>query len=258
MIFGDLGINAWAAFLLVLVRCSAMVAVLPFFGSPNIPNLAKAGFSLSLALVISPVVELDPALVPRDLPAIAILAVSEVLIGAILGFAVRMLLTSVQIMGQLIGFQMGFAVANVLDPVGGGQVSVLAQFTYLMTILVFFAVGAHHWFFKALADSFVLVPPGSFGMSRGLFDQIIGQAGDMFTLALRLGAPVIGALLFTQVVMGILAKTVPQMNILIVGFPITISVGLIFLATALTLIVPIMGDKFKTLGPVFTGLLKAM
>lgn len=258
MLFGDLGIETWAVFLMVLVRSATLIAVLPFFGSRSVPNLVKAGLSLSLALLLSPVVKLDPALLPHDLAGTGLLCLSEVMIGAILGLSVRMLLTAVQIMGQLMGFQMGFAVANVLDPVSGGQVSVLAQFSYLMSILVLFAVGGHLWFFKALADSFVLVPPGGITLSQSLFDQFMQQAGQMFSLAVRLGAPVIGALLFTQVIMGILAKTVPQMNILIVGFPITITVGLLFLAMTITLIIPIMGDKFNNLGPVLAGLLKAM
>ena len=134
----------------------------------------------------------------------------------------------------------------------------LAQFSYLMVILVMFAVGGHHWFFRALADSFALVPPGDFSLSRSLFDQIMKMGGDMFSVAIRLGAPVIAALLFTQVSMGILAKTVPQMNILMVGFPLTITVGLLFLSLALTLMVPLMGSTFNDLGPALVGLLKAM
>jgi len=203
-------------------------------------------------------VELDASQIPRDLWSFALLGVGEVLIGTILGLAVHILLTSVQIMGQLAGFQMGFAVANVIDPIGGEQISVLAQFSYLMALLVFFAVGGHHWFIKALADSFALVPPGQFGMSASLYKQMMKLAGDMFALAVRLGAPVIGALLFTQVILGILAKTVPQMNILIVGFPLTISVGLFFLAMTMTMMLPAMGNLFRNLGPVLAGLLKAM
>ena len=220
--------------------------------------MLKAGLSLALAVLLTPVVKLDNALIPQKLGDFLLLGVSEVIIGSILGLAVRLLLTSVQIMGQLIGFQMGFAVANVLDPISGGQVSVLAQFAYLMAILVFFAVGGHHWFIKALADSFALVPPGRFSMGISLYNQMMKIAGDMFALAVRLGAPVIGALLFTQVTMGILAKTVPQMNILIVGFPLTVSVGLFFLSVAMTVILPAMGNIFRNLGPGLAGLLKAM
>jgi len=246
------------AFLLVLMRSAALILTLPFLGSDNLPTLLKAGLCLALAVFLLPVVEIDASRVPRNLWNFVLLGTGEVMIGAILGLAVHLLLTSVQIMGQLAGFQMGFAVANVIDPIGGEQISVLAQFAYLMAILVFFAVGGLHWFIKALADSFVLVPPGQFGMSASLYKQMMKLAGDMFSLAVRLGAPVIGALLFTQVILGILAKTVPQMNILIVGFPLTISVGLFFLAMTMTMMLPAMGNLFRNLGPVLAGLLKAM
>jgi flagellar biosynthetic protein FliR len=258
VIFGDLSYEQWAGFLLIFVRSAALMSTLPFFSSPNIPVLVKAGLSLALALWLSPVTPLDPERLPGHVLGFGLLCVGEIMIGAIMGLAVRLILTSVQVMGQLIGFQMGFAVANVLDPVNGGQVSVLAQFSFLMATLLLFVVGGHHYFLKALADSFIMVPPGEFSMSQSLFKQMMKLAADMFSLAVRLGAPVIGALLFTQVTMGILAKTVPQMNILMVGFPLTITVGLLFLSVAMLILIPAMGEIFKGLGPMLAGLLKAM
>jgi flagellar biosynthetic protein FliR len=258
MIFEDLSLEKWAVFLLVLFRASTLMVTLPFFSSTNIAGVVKAGFSLALAVLLVPVVQLDPNLIPRDLASLSIMALQEIMIGAILGLSVRLLLTSVQIMGQLVGFQMGFAVANVIDPMGGGQVSILAQFAYLMTLLVLLIVGGHYYFFKALADSFTLVPPGSFSLSQSLMDQFMGLASRMFSLAVRLGAPVIGALLFTQVTLGILAKTVPQMNILMVGFPLTVSVGIIFFSLTLISLIPMMVNIFRSFGPMFVGLMKAM
>jgi len=256
--FDDFNPGQWVGFLLVLLRAGALMVALPFFGSPNIPNLVKGGLSLSLAILITPAVKLDPALMPRDLVQLAWLGVGELMIGFLLGLTVRMVLTAVQIMGQLAGFQMGFAVANVFDPIGGTQVSVLAQFCYLMALLAFFAVGGHLAFFAALAESFRLVPPGGFGLSKSLFDQVLHLSQIMFSLSIKIGAPVIGALIFTQVVMGVLAKTVPQMNILIVGFPLTISVGLIFLSISLAILVPVLARFFSGLGPLLNNLLRAM
>jgi flagellar biosynthetic protein FliR len=258
VIFGDLSYSQWAAFVLVLVRCSALIITLPFFNSPNIPTMAKAGLVLSLAVLLSSKVPVDPGRFPTRTWDFALLVGAEIIIGAILGLSVNILLTSVQIMGQLVGFQMGFAVANVIDPVGGGQISVLAQLSFLMAILTMFMVNGHHYFFKALADSFTLLPVGKVAMTKNLFDQMMHISGQMFSLAVRLGAPVIGALLFTQVCMGILAKTVPQMNILMVGFPITISVGLIFLSLSMLVMIPMLMDVFSNLGPTLIGLIKAM
>jgi flagellar biosynthetic protein FliR len=247
-----------AGFLLVLVRAGALLLTLPFFGSPQVPPLAKAGLALSVALVLAPVVPVPAEAVPRATGDFLLVVAGEIVLGAILGLAVRMLMTSVQIMGQLIGFQMGFAVANVLDPVSGVQASVLAQFAFLITILVMFSINAHHYFFRALADSFTLVPVGQLSLGQDLFRQVMDAASRMFSLAVRLGAPVIAALLFTDVIMGILAKTVPQMNILMVGFPIKITVGMFFLSLTMTLIIPMLADIFEDIGPMLAGLMKAM
>lgn len=258
MPLADFNPEQWVGFLLVLMRASALLATLPFLGSANIPGLVKAGLALSLAILISPAVKLPAELLPRDLPHLAYLGLGEVFIGLILGLSVRLLLTAVQIMGQLAGFQMGFAVANVFDPIGGEQVSVLAQFCYLMAMLVFFAVGGHLSFFAALHDSFKAVPPGHWRLTRDLYDQVMSLVTMMFTLSIKIGAPVIGALIFLQVVMGVLAKTVPQMNILVVGFPLTISVGLVFLSLTLTVLVPVLTRLFSGLGPLLNHLLRAM
>ena len=244
--------------MVILVRTSAVVVAMPVLGSTNLPALVKAFMSLVLALVLWPVVDMSGFKPPTTLLGFLPLMVGEVLIGVILGLSARLLLTSLQIMGQMAGFQMGFAVANVIDPMSGMQISVLGQFVYLVGILVFLAVGGHHMFIRALADSFTLVPPGDFGLSTGLFKQMMALASKMFYLAVRIGAPIIGALLFTSVIMGVLAKTVPQMNILIVGFPLKITVGLVMLAATMTVLVPVMVKVFKNLGAVLTGLLKAM
>ncbi len=258
MIFSDATYQQWMHFLLILMRCSSLIAFLPFFGSPNIPATVKVGLSLGLAVFLFPLVKIDPAIFPTGLDQFLLLAVGEVLIGGIMALTVRLMLTAVQIMGQFAGFQMGFAVANVIDPMGGGQVSVVGQFCYIVALLTFFTVGGHHWFFLAMADSFKIVPPGDFNFSQILFDQIMSIAGDMFMVAVKIGAPVMGALLATSVTMGILAKTVPQMNILIVGMPLKIAVGLFFLSLTLGFLVSTMGDQFLGLGTVLGGLLKAM
>lgn len=258
MFLEDLTYARWVAFLIILFRSGAVVAAMPVLGSQNVPPMLKVFISLMLAFVLWPVVELGDFKLPTTLLGFLPLMIGEILIGMILGLAARLLLASVQIMGQMAGFQMGFAVANVIDPMSGNQISILGQFAYLVAILTFLAVGGHHFFLRALADSFTLVPPGDFGLSQGLFERMMRLAGDMFTLAVRMGIPIIGALLFTSVIMGVLAKTVPQMNILIVGFPLKITVGLVMLSITFTVMVPVMAKAIGNLGNVFTALMKAM
>jgi flagellar biosynthetic protein FliR len=258
LFFGDFSYQQWAGFMLVLLRVSSLVLTLPFFGSANIPAMSKAGLCLAMAVLLAPAAGQTAGNYPTNVWGFVPLIAGEILIGAVLGFTVRLFLASVQIMGQLAGFQMGFAVANVLDPLGGGQVSVLAQFCYLMSLLVMFSVGGHLVFFEAMADSFSVLPVGGFTLRPALYEQLVNLTGQMFVLALRMGLPVIGALLFTQTAMGILAKTVPQMNILMVGFPVTITVGLVFLSVTLAVMLPVLSRLFAGLGPLLNNLLRAM
>lgn len=250
--------NQWIAFLLIFLRTASLFITMPFFSSNNIPNLVKVGLSLAISFCLQPVLGISTDAYPTELIGLALLALGELMIGAIMGLILRMLLGAIQIMGQLIGFQMGFAVANVIDPMGGGQVSVLAQFCYLLAFLLFFSLNGHLLIIAALKDSFFMVPPGTFGLSQDLFNSIMGHAAEMFSLSVKMGAPVIGALLFTQVSMGVIAKTVPQMNILIVGFPFTISVGLIFLALAISTMMPLLSDAFLNLQVMQQKLLRGM
>lgn len=258
MFLENLTYGQWAGFIVILVRCGAVVAAMPVIGSTTVPPQLKVFVSLVLAFMLWPVVDLSGLKPPTTFFGLVPLLLGEILIGVILGLAARLLLTSLQIMGQMAGFQMGFAMANVVDPMSGMQISVLGQFVYLIGVLVFLAVGGHHHFIRALADSFTLVPPGEFGLSQGLATAMMDLTSQMFTLALRIGAPIIGALLFTSVIMGVLAKTVPQMNVLIVGFPLKIGVGLVMLGLTILVLVPIMSQVFGNLGAVLTTLLKAM
>ena len=254
----DYTYNQWMAFLLIMLRTGALFITLPFFSSNNIPAMVKVGLTLCISFMLQPLVGISQDSYPTEIIGFALLAAGEMMIGAIMGLVVRMLIASVQILGQFAGFQMGFAVANVIDPSGGEQVSVLAQFCYLMAFLTLLIVDGHMLLIGALKDSFTLVPPGSFTISSLLFETMMTHAKEMFALALKMGAPLIGVLLFTQVAMGIVAKTVPQMNILIVGFPVTISVGMIFLALIMGTMIPILTGRFQGLGEMMRQLLRGM
>jgi flagellar biosynthetic protein FliR len=257
-LLSDYTFDQWAVFLLILLRTSSLFVTMPFFSSNNIPAMVKIGLSLALSIMLQPLLDLDAGAYPREITGFALLAAGELMIGAIMGLCVRMLMTSVQIMGQLAGFQMGFAVANVIDPIGGDQASILAQFCYLMAFLLFLALDGQVIIINALKDSFAYVPPGTFSISSGLFETMMRLAGAMFSLALQIGAPLIGALLFTQVAMGIVAKTVPQMNILIVGFPVTISVGMIFLSLIMAIMVSILSGRFSGLTELLQQVMRGM
>ncbi|MCK4388863.1 MAG: flagellar biosynthetic protein FliR [Desulfobacterales bacterium] len=216
------------SFVLILIRVSIVLFMVPVFGSGIWPNMVKAGLALIISIILLPVVEPAPALFPETILGGAGLILSELVLGLIIGLTIRLIFTAVQLAGQLVGFQMGFAIANVLDPESGSQSSILSQMGYWVAILIFLLLNGHHVMLDALADSFAIVQVGSMGLSDGLFDKMLEVSGDMFTMAVKLGAPAIAALLMTSAAFGIIAKVVPQMNILIAAFPVKIVVGLFF------------------------------
>ena len=223
-------------FILILIRVSVVLFFFPLFSSRMIPALVKVGLAMVLSFVFLPVVEVDPNLFPETLMDGAILAVSELMMGLILGLSVSLFFAAIQLAGQMVGFQMGFAIVNVLDPQSGTQVSIIDQIGYWVALLIFLALNGHHVLISALGESFRLMKLGSLTLESNLFTSVISMTADIFSIAVKIGAPAIAALLFTSTAFGISAKFAPQMNILIAAFPVKIIVGLIFFSLSLQII----------------------
>ncbi len=223
-------------FLLVLVRVSVVLYLFPIFSSTLIPATVKAGLALALTLVLVPVVSVDIGRFPETVPGVGMLLVCELFLGMVLGLTVRLFLAAVELAGQLVGFQMGFSIINVLDPQTGSQVSIMGQIGNLVVLVVFLAINGHHVLIRGLVESFTAVNAGTITLQQGFFDQMIFLSGRMFVLGIQMGSPAIVAVLFCDAAFGITAKFVPQMNILIAGFPVKIAVGLSFFGLSLFVI----------------------
>jgi flagellar biosynthetic protein FliR len=239
---------------LILIRISIVLFLLPIFGGRMLPNPVKAGLALMITIVLFPVIRPDPKLFPEGLLGVVNLILAELVLGLVIGLTIRLFFAGIQLAGQLIGFQMGFAIANVLDPESGAQGSILAQMGYWIAILIFLLLDGHHVLLRTLADSFSIIEVGSLGFGKGLFDKMLEASGDMFAVAIKVGAPAIAALLLVSAAFGIIAKVVPQMNILIVAFPLKIVVGLFFFGLSLEVLLYFM--KQYLVG--FEGMLKVI
>ncbi len=243
-------------FIFVFLRVGAIVVTIPIFGSGPAPARVKAGLSLMIAFLLFPFVELHAP--PPEILPLTLRMVGEVMIGIIIGFAGRLVFVGVQLAGQLAGFQMGFAIVNVIDPVTSAQVSIMAQFQYLLAVLVFLAVDGHHIFLSAIAESYRIVLPFDFHFSGELAQAISELAKDIFIVAIKAGAPAITALLMVSIGFGLISRTVPQIHIMIVGFPVKIAVGLIGIGLALPLVARMMGTIFLGFGGRLHDLLRLM
>lgn len=218
------------AFILVLVRISSMISMIPVFGENAVPSTVKWGLSLLISMMLFPIVKSGIA-IPADLgllPMVMRIA-GEILIGVTIGFTARLIFAGIQLAGEMLGFQMGFSIANVIDPASNMQVSIIAEFQYLLAMLVFLTVDAHHIFLNAIAESYWTLSLFNVRFSGELLQVMIQFSKDMFVIAIKISAPVMAVLLFTNVAMGVVARTVPQMNIFVVSFPLQIAMGLLFI-----------------------------
>jgi flagellar biosynthetic protein FliR len=247
------------AFVLVLLRVSAMIFTIPVISEQSVPAKIKAGLSILVTLIIFPLVASQiPPIKNYHLIQLVFLMIGETLIGLTIGFVARLIFAAIQLAGNVIGFEMGFAVANVIDPMSSQQVSIIAELKYLIAMLVFLTVNAHHLFFHAIIQSYAVLPPLTFHFSGQLMQLIFEVSRDMFIIALKLAAPIMAVMVFTNVALGIVARTVPQMNIFIVGFPLQISIGLIFLGLTAPYFVRMTQGMFSAMEGRILSLLRLM
>jgi flagellar biosynthesis protein FliR len=234
-----------AAFLFIFLRMSAMIVMIPVFGDNTVPARVKGAMALVLSMLVFPFAQAQvPPLERFDLLPLAAGMAGEILIGLIIGFTARFVFAGVQFAGELVGLQMGFSIANVIDPITSAQVSIIAEFQYLFAMLIFLMVDAHHIFLTAIVESFRIIHPLAFHFSGALMEAILGYSRDVFIVAVKVSAPIIAALLFINVGLGIVARTVPQINIFIVGFPLQIAAGLIFIGLTVPVFLKVLEGYF--------------
>jgi len=216
-------------FILVFLRIGAMLVMIPVIGEKTVPLRIKGALAILISLLVLPSVHagLPHFQAEAQIIAIATGMAGEILIGVIIGFAARIIFAGVQFAGEMIGIQMGFSIANVIDPVSSTQVSILAEFQYMIALLIYLAIDAHHMFILSIVDSYHFVAPFGYHFSGSLMETILLFSKELFVTAAKISAPVMAVLLFTNVALGIIARTVPQINVFVVGFPLQIAAGLI-------------------------------
>jgi len=250
--------NVFLTFLLALMRISLILFLMPFFGGQTLPATAKAALCLTLTLALWPRLPLIGAQMPSHPFALAVMFGAELLLGLILGMVIRFVFAAIQTGGQLIGFQMGFAMVNVVDPDSGASEAVTAHFMYMVSLLTFLSINGHLYLLSGLMKSFDLLPPGSILISPRLTAQIFALSGQIFVLAIQIGAPVIAAILLVDLALALISRASPQMNVLIIGFPIKISVGFLFLSIIFEIISLHMEGFVSRMPLLFSQLIGAM
>jgi flagellar biosynthetic protein FliR len=243
-------------FVLVLIRVAAMLAAMPVVRGLGVPNPVKVWLAVAIALVLLPVVTIRTA--APDAWSLAVGFVGEALIGAAIGLAVGLIFAAVDVGAELAGLQMGYGIATVFDPTSGRQISLIGQLYGIVALLIFFVVDGHHLLLYALVESFRLVPSLTFYPSGDLVDGLMRLASGMFVTGVQVAAPVVAAMLLASAALGILGRVVPQMNVLLMSFPITMGLGLLVIGASLSLFGSLFADQTRGLGGTLSGLMGTM
>ena len=220
--------NQLLMLVLVLVRISGIFSTMPVLGSNNIPLQVKIVFILILGLIIYPFINFNEILY-YQLSNYVILLSSELLIGLVLGLIGRFMFSAIEFAGTIIGFQMGLSMANVFDPTSEQQISMIARFETAIATLIFFVMDLHLMIIQAIVKSYSLIKPGQASVNNNLTEQIINFSSAIFSIGFQIGAPLIVALFLANMIIGLLSRSVPQIQVFIVGFPLILLLGFIFI-----------------------------
>lgn len=226
-------LNTWVAALLwPASRILSLIATSPIWGNARIPNEIKLALGILTALVIAPGVPAMPAVDPAGWAGLSVLA-REIVIGAGMGFAMRLVFGAVEMAGEISSLTMGLGFASFFDPMSQGRSSAVSQFLVWVMTLAVMAVNGHLILIEALAESFYTLPIAAISFHNDGFWDLALWGSKVFSSGLQLALPIVAALLITNVALGILTRAAPQLNLFGIGFPITLGVG--FLTITMTL-----------------------
>ena len=229
-------LDTWLAlFIFPLTRILGLLATAPVFNNASLPVRVRLIAGLAIALAVTPVLPPMPQ-IPAGSWIGMVVILEQILIGVLLGFALRIAFAAVDIAGELIGLQMGLSFAVFFDPTSGGQTPVITEFLGLLTALIFLGMNGHLLTLTVLAESFDLLPISTKPFHAAAFSSILAWSATLFSTGLLLALPLITALLVANIALGVLGRIAQQLNLFAVGFPVTMIVGYLVLLLSLPFI----------------------
>lgn len=221
-------------FFLILVRVYCMLQVFPIFSAPQIPYLVRFALGMILAIVLTHVV---PPIAPlTNFYELGAAIAAQVVLGVIIGYIASLAFVSIMFAGEIIDLQIGFAVANVINPTTQQNVTIIGEFALALATLIYLASDSHHLLLAGLAGSFNLVPLPYITLDPSVMGNSVNFLSQALLDVFKIAAPVAAALFITNVSLAFMARVAPQMNVFVVGFPIQIGIGLTVLAMSLSLL----------------------
>ena len=217
-------------FLLILIRMSALFILSPIFGRRNLPAVFKIGFAVFLTIIFINTVKVPEINFMANIYTYFLYILKELMVGLVIGYVTYVIMSALYLAGQMIDMQVGFGMVNVIDPMTNIQVPLTSNFYYMYTILIFLSLDGHFMIIRALFESFKVIPVEKLSVNTSVVLEITSIMRDMFSIGFRIAAPIIAAIFVTDVVLGVLSRTMPEMNVFMLGMPIKIVIGLLVIA----------------------------
>ena len=227
--FTSAELNAWiATFFFPLARILALLAAAPPFNNAGLTTRVRLVLGLTIAVAIAPALPPMPAIEPASGLGLLILA-QQMIIGLAMGFALRLVFSAVDLAGMMISTQMGLGFATAYDPQSASQTPVVSEFIGLLALLMFLSIDGHLMVISTLVQSFTFLPVKLLAIPEASWLNIASAGGIIFSAGVMLALPAVTALLITNVALGVLGRVAPQLNLIVIGFPVTILLGFIAL-----------------------------
>jgi len=220
----DIIFSKYELFLLIFVRATGLFIISPIFSKESVPSVIKIGFAFLFSILLINVIDYE---VVDTNGVLVILIINELLVGLIIGFISYIFFTALYLTGQIVSMQIGFGMVNVMDPQSNVQIPVMGNFYYIIALLIFLLINGHHMLIEALVSSYELLPIGYSIFQLEILDQMIRIFGQVFIIGFKISSPILATIILADVLLGVLARTMPQMNVFIVGMPLKIMVGIV-------------------------------
>ena len=245
-------------FALALVRVSGLFVSAPVLGSQNFPLIGKIGLTALTAMLITPGIAALNQPLPSDVLPFAWMAVGELMIGIMMGFVMTLVFSAIQIGGQIMDMQSGFGMMNIFNPSMETQFPIFGFILYIVAVLLLLATNGHHLMIRALVSTFETIPLGGFVLRPALVWEVSQWGRAMFYDGIMISAPIGAAMLVAYVAMGLMGRLVPQIQMFVMGFPLTIALGLFIVAISMDLYLRMLeglfGEMFRNVSRMADGM----
>jgi flagellar biosynthetic protein FliR len=254
----NLSLKNFNFFILILVRITGLFVAAPVFGRTNIPVQLKVGFSFFLALIFFNIVEIPEIVNNSSVYGYFLLIGKEFLIGIIIGYVSFLFFSSIYIAGQMIDMHIGFGIVNVMDPLSNIQIPISANFYFIISTLVFLIVRGHHQLIRGIFESYKYIPIGKSFLGENVIDNFIRIFSSIFSTSFKIAAPITATILIVDLFLGILSRTVPQLNVFVVGMPLKIFIGLAVIMITIPAFILLLEGVFNDMGEEVLRFIKEM